>query len=123
LEKDVVAEASLVFSTVNVSGKKVLDAACFDVAVVDEATMMVQAETALVLRSSLQCLVLAGDDKQLPAMVTSMQCKHLGFGESLFSRLLRLQYPYSLLETQYRMHPHISAWPRGQFYEGRVVDG
>ena len=28
-----------------------------------------------------------------------------------------------LLDTQFRMHPAISEFPRGNFYDGRLVDG
>lgn len=119
----VMQAASLVFSTVNVGGRSIFRRTHFDVAVVDEATQLLQAETAIVLRHHLRCLVLVGDDKQLPATVMSDLCAKFGFGESLFSRLLQLKYPHVLLNTQYRMHPAISRWPRLQFYGGEVVDG
>eukprot|EP01032_Pedospumella_encystans_P022031 gene22031-24977_t len=120
---EVVQAASLVFSTVNVGGRDIFSLVHFDVAVIDEATQLLQGETAIVLRQKLRCLVQAGDDMQLPATVMSDRCKQLGYGESLFSRLLKLQYPYALLNVQYRMHPAISRWPRMQFYNGDVIDG
>ena len=120
---EVVQAASLVFSTVNVGGRDIFSLVHFDVAVIDEATQLLQGETAIVLRQKLRCLVLAGDDMQLPATVMSDRCKQLGYGESLFSRLLQLKYPYALLNVQYRMHPAISRWPRMQFYNGDVIDG
>jgi tetratricopeptide (TPR) repeat protein len=120
---EVLEAASLVFSTVNVGGRDIFSLVHFDVAVVDEATQLLQGETAIVLRRKLRCIVLAGDDKQLPATVLSPRCAKLGYGESLFSRLLKCKYPYVLLNTQYRMHPAISRWPRVQFYNGDVVDG
>lgn len=120
---EVLQAASLVFSTVNVGGRSIFYRVHFDVAVIDEATQLLQAETAIVLRHRLRCLVLAGDDKQLPATVLSSRCAKLGYDESLFSRLLKLKYPYVLLNTQYRMHPAISRWPRMQFYHGAVIDG
>jgi len=120
---EVVQAASLVFSTVNVGGRDIFSLVHFDVVVIDEATQLLQGETAIVLRRKLRCLVLAGDDMQLPATVMSAQCKKLGYGESLFSRLLQLNYKYVLLNVQYRMHPAISRWPRMQFYNGDVIDG
>lgn len=120
---EVVQAASLVFSTVNVGGRDIFSLVHFDVVVIDEATQLLQGETAIVLRRKLRCLVLAGDDMQLPATVMSAQCKKLGYGESLFSRLLKLKYKYALLNVQYRMHPAISRWPRMQFYNGDVIDG
>ena len=44
----------------------------FNVAVIDEATQLVEASTAQVLSSHLKCLVLAGDNQQLPSTVISM---------------------------------------------------
>ena len=116
-------EASIIFSTVNVSGRDLFQLVHFDVVVVDEATQLVEAETAIVLREQLKCMVLAGDDKQLPATIMSPLCQELGYGRSLFSRLLSQNFPYSLLNVQYRMHPSISRWPRTQFYGGEVSDG
>eukprot|EP01036_Dinobryon_divergens_P023773 gene23772-32158_t len=124
LKEILMKQASIVFSTVNVSGRAEFFGSYFDVAVVDEATQLVQAEIAIVLRRhSLRCLVLAGDDKQLPATVISLHCRSLGYEMSLFSRLLHLEYPYSLLNIQYRMHPEISRWPKIEFYDGNVEDG
>jgi len=118
-----IKEAAIVFSTVNVSGRELFQYVHFDIVVVDEATQLVEAETAILLREQLKCMVLAGDDKQLPATVMSPACQKMGYGRSLFSRLLSLNYPYSLLNIQYRMHPSISRWPRAQFYSGEVLDG
>jgi len=122
-EVDLIKQASIVFSTVNVSGRPIFNNVNFDVAIVDEATQLVQAEIAIVLRKSLCCLVLAGDDKQLPATVKSKNCCDMGYDMSCFSRLLELGYPFSLLGIQYRMHPEISRWPRVEFYEGLIEDG
>ena len=115
----VMDQVKVFFSTVTSSGR------CqnVDVCIVDEATQMVQAATALVMRARMRCLVLAGDDKQLPATVLSKHCQLLGYGESLFSRLMKNGYESSLLTVQYRMHPVISAWPNEQFYNGHINNG
>lgn len=123
LKKEILNSSLIVFSTVNVAGRRCFDELTFDVVVLDEATQLVQAETAIVLRRSLRCVVLAGDEKQLPATVFSIYCVDLGYSNSLFARLLDLGYPHHLLDTQYRMHPAISRWPSSQFYDGRIRDG
>ena len=123
LKEMVIKEASLIYSTVNGGGRKVFDLVFFDVCVVDEATQLVEAELAIVLREQLRCLVLVGDEKQLPSTVISSVASKLGYGESLFDRLLKLKFPYSILNTQYRMHPKISEFPRLQFYDSRVING
>lgn len=61
-----------------------------------------------------------GDPQQLPATVISRQAKQMGYGRSLFARLVALGRQPLLLDTQYRMHPHISTWPNNTFYAGRV---
>ena len=124
LKESLLRQASIVFSSVNVSGRTEFHSVHFDVALIDEATQLVQAETAIALQmNGLRCLVLVGDDKQLPATVMSKVCRELGYEMSLFSRLLRLDYPYSLLNIQYCMHPEISRWPKIEFYDGHVQDG
>ncbi len=123
IKLDILREASLVFSTVNIAGRNIFKFVDFDVALVDEATQVHEAEIAIVLRRSLKCLVLAGDNMQLPPTVLSDSCNRFGFGQSTFNRLLEQGYPYTLLNIQYRMHPLISRWPRGQFYDGRLTDG
>lgn len=123
LKNEIVQAARVVFSTVNVGGRAVFRRLSNDVVVIDEASQLVQAETAIVLHRNLKCAVLVGDEQQLPSTVISQKAKHLGYGKSLFDRLIQHRYPYSLLDTQYRMHPHISRWPRILFYNGEVVDG
>ena len=120
---DVLNAAKIVFSTVNTAGRPIFRSVSFDIAVIDEATQLVQAETCIVFNRSLKCLVLAGDDKQLPSTVLSSHCQQYGYGTSLFSRLVSSGYKYNLLNIQYRMHPSISRWPNSQFYDGKLEDG
>jgi hypothetical protein len=119
----VLHQANAIFSTVSTAGRDIMSLVDVDVVIVDEATQMVQAETALVMKKSMRCLVLAGDDQQLPATVLSSACKRFGYDESLFSRLIKNRYESSLLNIQYRMHPLISSWPSQQFYSGNILDG
>lgn len=68
----------------------------------------------------LRALVLVGDHKQLPATVISQLAKDRGYGRSLFERCQAMGTQLLLLDTQYRMNPLISRWPRHTFYDGRV---
>jgi AAA domain len=70
-----------------------------------------------------QSLVLVGDQQQLPPTVRTREALDLGLAESLFARMLRAGLPAFLLDTQYRMHPSISAFPSQVFYGGRMRDG
>ncbi|KAJ3365291.1 hypothetical protein GGF32_009796 [Allomyces javanicus] len=107
---------STVSSSVRVNGP-------VQTAIVDEAAQLVEADTCLLLRiPKLQRIVLVGDDRQLPSVVLSDVAKRFKYDRSLFERLKNVQYPTVFLDTQYRMHPHISTFPRHQFYAGRLKD-
>eukprot|EP00898_Chlorokybus_atmophyticus_P002092 jgi/Chlat1/2884/Chrsp2S00355 len=135
LEQLIASWVTVLFSTVGSAGGAVLakHGGLFDTVLVDEAAQLVEAETAIVMvRPGVRRLWLVGDTKQLPATVISrlaesvinqVDVKDRGYGRSLFQRLQSNGLEPQLLDTQYRMHPAISAWPRAQFYDGRVVDG
>lgn len=61
-----------------------------------------------------------GDEKQLPSTVISNKARNAGYSLSLFERLKHFNH---LLDTQYRMHPSISSFPREYFYHGMVING
>eukprot|EP01041_Mallomonas_annulata_P001018 gene1018-1996_t len=123
LRKEVIKRARLIFSTVMAGGRDMFDDIPVDIVVIDEATQLVEAQTCVLFRESLQCLVLAGDNKQLPATTMSTHPLAEGYKRSLFDRLIDNNYPSYLLNIQYRMHPDISRWPRIQFYDGKIRDG
>jgi senataxin len=121
----VLENARIIFSTVITAGKKDMQEImpAFNVVIIDEATQLVEVSTAIMFSEGLQCLVLAGDNKQLPSTVISELAKEKGYGRSLFDRLLQHAIPSSLLNIQYRMHPRISIWPNDSFYNGLLNDG
>ena len=49
-----------------------------------------------------------------------MDAARSGLSTSLFERLQACGLPPLLLNTQYRMHPEIAAWPSKQFYSRRL---
>ena len=117
-------EARVVFSTVSGGGAGIFSGQLFDVVIIDEATQLVEAATSImILNPNLKCLVLAGDNMQLPSTVQSDLNKRHGYGRSLFDRLLHHDFPSSLLNIQYRMHPEISVWPNAEFYKNSIIDG
>ena len=65
-------------------------------------------------------VILVGDQRQLPATTFSFDADRSGFSRSLFERLLQAGISHTMLETQYRMHPSLSAFPSRQFYESRI---
>jgi hypothetical protein len=137
---DVVACSRLVFATVATSGRSEMVMAAartegFDVAVLDEASQVLEAHTLTVLQLRPTRLVLAGDPCQLPAVVKSALSRKGVLARSLMERLILLsrrqreggalqasgwRVPVCHLMTQYRMHPQISAFPHRTFYRGDV---
>jgi hypothetical protein len=73
-------------------------------------------------RGCRQC-VMVGDQQQLAATVFSEEARAAQYDRSLFQRLVEIGHPYIMLDTQYRMHPAISAYPSRAFYEGHLKDG
>ncbi len=91
--------------------------------VVDEAGQAIEAETLIPLVTKPKKCLLIGDTNQFPATVISQKAAKLGFDRSLMWRLLKdCRQPYSMLTTQYRMHPEIRLWPSKQYYQSRITD-
>lgn len=67
-------------------------------------------------------VVLVGDPQQLPATVLSAAAKAAAMERSLFERLQAQGCPVVVLGVQYRMHPHIRAFPSRHFYADRLED-
>lgn len=119
-DKSTIEAAIIVFSTVSTAASRSLQGKLFNVCIVDEASQLVEAHTAMVLNHGLDCLILAGDHLQLPATVISQKASKNGYGVSLFERLILRNFPNFLLDTQYRMHPSILEFPNNQFYGGKI---
>jgi senataxin len=67
--------------------------------------------------------ILVGDPQQLPATIFSLSGRTTKYDRSLFQRLEEAGHEVHLLNTQYRMHPDISDFPRRIFYDGNLLDG
>ncbi|KAK3106772.1 DEAD-box type RNA helicase, partial [Teratosphaeriaceae sp. CCFEE 6253] len=68
--------------------------------------------------------ILVGDPKQLPPTVFSKEAARFQYEQSLFVRMQNnAPAEVHLLDTQYRMHPAISAFPSRTFYDGLLKDG
>ena len=117
----------------------------FDVAIVDEATQILEPQLLWILsakssdgRDSVGKFILIGDHKQLPAVVLQSKESSEVFDEglrnvglynlkdSLFERLYRthLSEEYSpaldMLCRQGRMHPGVASFPNQAFYAGKL---
>ncbi|XP_035821093.1 uncharacterized protein [Zea mays] len=92
--------------------------------IIDEAAQLKECETLIPLQlPGIRHAVLIGDEYQLPSLVKSKISDSANFGRSVFERLSSLGYSKHLLNIQYRMHPDISRFPVGTFYDGKLSDG
>lgn len=92
----------------------------FDAVIIDEAAQAVEPSTLIPLKYNPQTVVMVGDPCQLPATLFSKSAKEANYGQSLFQRLNAAGYPMNMLETQYRMHQDIAAYPSYRFYAGKL---
>lgn len=123
---------------------RLFDIASFDLAVIDEASQILEPQLCAILSATgpdgqpaVKKFVMIGDHKQLPAVVQQTAAEtavddplllSIGLNDcrnSLFERLLR-RYADDpavtyLLSRQGRMHADIAAFPSQAFYKGRLV--
>jgi len=116
----VMRNADVIVATCVSAGDARLEAQEFRVVLVDEATQATQPSTLIALTRGTECVVMAGDDMQLPPTVVSNKAQQLGLGVSLFERMRAVGIQPELLDEQYRMHPDISSFSSRVFYNGRV---
>lgn len=68
------------------------DLATFKVAIIDEATQATEASTLIPLMKGAECVVLAGDPKQLPPTVMSAKATSLGLDKCVASWTLLIAF-------------------------------
>lgn len=95
-------------------------ATSFPVVIIDEAAQATELATLIPLQYGCRRCILAGDPRQLPATVYSRGDAGIALAQSLMERLWRAGWSGHLLDTQYRMHPAIAAFPSRWFYQGQL---
>ncbi|KAL9184986.1 hypothetical protein ACHAXT_002763 [Thalassiosira profunda] len=124
LETHVLNSTHIVLTTLGSAGGRVMKAANkFEVVVVDEAAQSSEPSTLVALQLGSSHAILVGDPQQLPATIFSVSGRETKYDRSLFQRLEEAGHEVHLLNTQYRMNPEISAFPRHIFYQGMLLDG
>ncbi len=114
--KRVLEKAEVICTTNSTAGSDVLRDFYFDVVVIDEATQAVE-PSCLIPMVKGKKFIMAGDHKQLPPTVMSLQAKDLQ--KTLFERWISLYPQASLtLRVQYRMNEKIMQFPSVKFYNG-----
>jgi hypothetical protein len=121
------AEQGIVVATTNYGAFRYIDPKggmtpfIFDYVIHDEAGQATAPSSlAAVLRG--RRLVLAGDPKQLPPTVVSMDAKEAGLDVTLFERIEELtgHDRTRMLDVQFRMREPIVAFSNKRYYEGKL---
>eukprot|EP00854_Cymbomonas_tetramitiformis_P006387 gene6387-7652_t len=118
VEAEALSHAQVVFCTLASAGQSLLrHMPRVDALVVDEAAQALEADVLIPLAATLpRRLLLVGDPQQLPATLISVEAQRRGRARSL------MDHPYTMLDTQYRMHPAVAAFPAQMYYEGRLLN-
>ena len=122
IRDDILDRAAVICATCIGSGHNLLAGRRFTRILIDEATQGVEPTALVPVSMGCRQLVLVGDHRQLPPTVVSRRAEKANFALSLFERLTLVGLKPHMLETQYRMHPAISAFPSQWFYDGRLKD-
>ena len=125
LEKEIINEADVIFSTLDSCIKECLNNTQIEAVIVDEAAISVEASLIIPLFHLPNKLILVGDHKQLrPSDLKVIpKLERAGFYTSLYQRIFENYHDLCLLDTQYRMHPDILDFPNDQFYGNLIKNG
>jgi regulator of nonsense transcripts 1 len=124
LDRQICSEADVIVCTLIMSGAASLKQLRFNTVIIDEATQALEASSLIPMMHGATRFVIVGDQNQLgPTVSEETLSKVEGYNISLFERMIENNFPFSILDTQFRMHPAISAFPSKQFYNGQIKDG
>lgn len=114
----VLGGAEVLCATLTALGAAPLSGMHFPLALVDEATQAIEPLTLLAFLRADRVL-LAGDHRQLPPTVLSLEAARGGLARSLFERLVET-HPgvHRMLREQYRMNEALMSLISTDFYEG-----
>ncbi|CAD7934327.1 unnamed protein product [Amoebophrya sp. A120] len=111
-------DSRVIFCTVSVGGRGTFEQLYFSCVLIDEAGMVPEAESAIVIKDTTRRLILIGDPQQLRATVMSNVCQNCLYARSLMERLMNFNgFPAHRLRLEYRMEREIMAFPNKVFYE------
>ncbi|SCZ97452.1 BZ3501_MvSof-1269-A2-R1_Chr1-2g01043 [Microbotryum saponariae] len=110
-------------TTIGAGATKIMSMIDFPIVFLDEAAMCTEPVSLIPLMKGAQHVCFIGDQKQLPAVVKSREAVQNRLHVSLFERLMAEKaVQTTLLDTQYRMRPQISAFPNQAFYNSALKD-
>ncbi|XP_037345942.2 helicase with zinc finger domain 2-like isoform X1 [Pungitius pungitius] len=107
------------------SNKTLTSTLCVRQIIIDECAMATEPQALIPLACNKpEKIVLIGDHKQLRPIVKHERVRRLGMAKSLFERYYTMHKSRAvMLDTQYRMHDNICAFPSQEFYEGKLKTG
>jgi superfamily I DNA and/or RNA helicase len=121
-----VLQANIVFTTCTGAALGLLRKMSFTRVIIDEGSQITEPNCLITLVKGCQKLVLVGDHVQLRPTVTPLG-RAYGYDISLFERLytrpMGNEVGKVMLDTQYRMHPRMAAFPSARFYDGKLLSG
>lgn len=126
IQQEILDNAHVLCATLSGSGHEIFQGLNveFETVIIDEAAQSIELSALIPLKYGCSKCILVGDPKQLPPTVLSRQAAKYQYEQSLFARMEKNhQRDIHLLDTQYRMHPEISAFPSKTFYDSRLRDG
>ena len=122
-EREILNNADVVCCTCVGAGDPRLSKMKFRNVLIDESTQAAEPECMIPLVLGCKQVVLVGDHKQLGPVIMNKKAAKAGLNQSLFERLIKLQFAPIPLKTQYRMHPCLSEFPSNMFYDGNLQNG
>lgn len=122
-EREILNNADVVCCTCVGAGDPRLAKMKFRNVLIDESTQSAEPECMIPLVLGCKQVVLVGDHKQLGPVIMNKKAAKAGLNQSLFERLVKLNFVPVRLNVQYRMHPCLSEFPSTMFYDGSLQNG
>lgn len=122
-ENLILSKAEVICCTCSVAASPKFRSYKFRHVLIDEATQAMEPECLIPIVLGCKQLILVGDHQQLGPVVLDRKAAAAGLSQSLFERLISLNYHPIRLTIQYRMHPALALFPSTTFYEGTLQNG
>jgi ATP-dependent RNA/DNA helicase IGHMBP2 len=119
LVQEIVSQAKVIVTTLIGASHHLLNGFEFETVVIDEASQALEPECWNAILKAKR-VVLAGDHKQLPPTVKSVDAEKLGLSTTILDQMIPHAQYGGLLDTQYRMHDDIIAFSNEYFYENKL---
>ncbi len=120
LTQDVLDDAQVIAATLVGVNHRLIAGRHYGTVFIDEAAQALEAACWIPMTKA-DRVVMAGDHCQLPPTVRSDEAARGGLSQTLFAKVSACQPNAGvMLQTQYRMHPHIMQFSSDYFYKGQL---